>query len=89
MLGVEGGNDSFYNTPGHTGIAKDFRENGRHAMILANRIQDGYSGSIDATGSERENCSIQRIPRLRLPLWSSNTPWMCQNDELEVARETI
>ena len=48
-----------------------------------------YSGSIDATGSERENWLNSENSKATASLSGVVTPGMCQNDELEVARETI
>jgi hypothetical protein len=58
--------------------------------ILANRIQDGTPGLSTPPEANERIGSIQRIPRLPLPSLEQLSPGcVSQNDELEVARETI
>ena len=75
-MGVEGGNDSSYNNPGSTGIARDFAKDGRHAMDIGEPDTRWYSRSIDATKGGRENQFNSENPGSKAPLLWSASPWV-------------
>jgi len=79
-MGVEGGNDSSYNNPGSTGIARDFAKDGRHAMDIGEPDTRWYSGSIDAAGSGRENWLNSENSKATASLSGVVTPGLCQSE---------
>ncbi len=83
-MGVEGGNDSSYNNPGSTGIARDFAKDGRRAMDIGELDTEWYSRPIDAHGAGREDWLNSENSKANASLSGVIAPGLCQNDDLEV-----